>query len=189
MGGVHMPEVIQTIGPQLMQAEFEKLKQRSWSLSETYGRFFGTAYSSRLLNEPMGQDHARGIENKTTTFMEIEQNIARSHRFLGTTTELLKKSPDAVVDLLYNALLLRDADFTGKAGYVRELKEGKPMEQVVHSIIDGPEYREKAIIRLYNELLGRAPDEGGYKDKFQSGKSISAMAKEMRASQEYKNKK
>src|SRR5207245_2056324 len=62
---------------------------------------------------------------------------------------------------LYNDLLGRNAETTGRQAWTAKLDAGSGRDQVVRSIEASPEYRTKLLTDYYASILGRVPDAVG----------------------------
>jgi len=65
------------------------------------------------------------------------------------------------IDKLYQAILQRPADPSGRSYWVGQLNAGYPREQLATNFFLSIESNGRRVDALYATLLGRAPDPGG----------------------------
>ncbi len=96
-------------------------------------------------------------------FAEIPTSISVPLTLPPTTSFVKQGSANAdYVEGLYRAILDRDADASGLAGWAAQLNSGALSRlQVVQGIRNSPEHFTDEITDFYNTLLGRAPDSAG----------------------------
>lgn len=131
-----------------------------------------------------------------TTFSQLQLEFIKGIQFEDRVAKARNESPEKAVDILYRAILDREADPSGKERYLRGVKS-RPIQGLVDEITNSEEGRTRAITRVYQELLGRQPDDEGLKRYYRlvaiSPKgivgSINDVVKEIKASEEYKNRK
>jgi hypothetical protein len=76
------------------------------------------------------------------------------YRRAGSTTPLF-------VDAVYQSVLGRPSDPSGKAYWVNVITNGGSREKVARSLVASTEYRRKTVVAAYQLVLGRNPDVGG----------------------------
>jgi Subtilase family/Domain of unknown function (DUF4214) len=69
--------------------------------------------------------------------------------------------PDQFVESLYNRLLGRGSDPSGKQGWVDALSAGASTADVIRGFLFSEEYCTQRVTELYTTLLARAPDPAG----------------------------
>ncbi|HLJ94790.1 MAG TPA: DUF4214 domain-containing protein [Gemmataceae bacterium] len=96
-------------------------------------------------------------------FAEIPTSISVPLTLPPNTSFVKQGSANAdYVEGLYRAILDRDADASGLAGWTAQLNSGALSRlQVVQGIRNSPEHFTDEITDFYNTLLGRAPDSAG----------------------------
>jgi hypothetical protein len=96
----------------------------------------------------------QALNSNTLTRLQVVQAIRNSPEHFGQE-----------VDAFYRTLLGRPADAAGRAGWVGELENGLPEEQMAFNFLDSPEYLGKGdkyfVDSMYQSLLGRTFDPSG----------------------------
>ena len=168
-----------------------------------YDRIIRRAYQDILQREPdtQGLRHYRieMIDNGWT-----EQDVRRALRTSAEHDRVREQSADRVVRRAYQDILGRQPDQRGLVQYRNEiLKNGWTDRQVREALRKSPEYRQKnamtrekaeeIVRRAYRNVLGREADPAGmtgYVQRVLRDKWTEAdVARELRKSDEYKNKR
>ncbi|MBL9123977.1 MAG: tandem-95 repeat protein, partial [Planctomycetaceae bacterium] len=110
-----------------------------------------------------------------TSRQEIVASFVNSTEYLGR-----------VVDGMYTKYLRRTADAAGRSSWIAAMSAGTTATDVAIAFLSSSEYASRHVSNaafvdgLYRDVLGRAPDAGGYNSnvtKLQSGGSRAALAK------------
>jgi hypothetical protein len=168
-----------------------------------YDRIIRRAYQDILHRAPdeEGLRHYRRemIDNGWT-----EQDVRRALRTSAEHDTVKSDSADRIVRRAYQDILGREPDDRGLAQYRNEIvKNGWTERQVRDALMKSPEYREKnmmtrdkavdIVTRAYRSVLGRDPDPAGLesyvKGVLQNKWTEADVARELRKSDEYKNKR
>jgi len=119
-----------------------------------------------LLTEPAGNSYSVTVASGTTLSNENLGDVLTSITVPLTTpaTSPFPAQGNAnadFVEAVYRAILDRNADSAGLAGWVGELNNGTPRLQVVEAIRNSPEHFTQEVNDFYLTLLGRAADPAG----------------------------
>ncbi len=166
----------------------ERVSQKRLDIGELYERFEGHPVSlPHILADSSFVDTIQNGES----FTELEYSLARKDSFRERVNRAKEQSPEIAVAVLYAAVLDRDLDPEGRETYASQIREGRPVEDILKDMLRSDEYHNRAIAHLYQELLGRDPDPEGqntYLDQFKEGKDVHDVAEFVRSSDEYRNR-
>jgi len=139
---------------------------------QNYGGDLTKLYQDLLNRDPDMQGYQHYLDQLTggRTLDEIKAEIAGSNEaFLRNT---------------YMDILKRDPDEGGMQHYMDQLSGGRPRDEIYKEILGSDEYKKKfgsgtgstmTLDSVYQDLLGRAPDEGGrqhYEQQMAGGRTI-----------------
>lgn len=166
-------------------------------------RIIRRAYQDVLQRDPdaAGLRHYRieMIDNGWT-----EQDVREALRKSPEYDTVKQDSADRIIRRAYQDILGREPDARGLAQYRNEmLKNGWTERQVRDALMKSPEYREKnmmtrdkavaMVTRAYRSVLGRDPDPAGLESYvlgvLRNKWTEADVARELRKSDEYRNKK
>jgi hypothetical protein len=165
----HEPQSTTTIPPEINQL-FESYFSRKPSIKEANACLFRT--------------NKNGV-----SIPEIEAELATSPEFADSVSTLAGQDCGKAVTKIYQTLLKRNPDDDGMNTYKRKIQAEKSAAKTIRAIIQSAEYRQQAITLLHIDLLGRMPNPISLVEKIKSTTPISAIANEIRSTQEYLQKK
>jgi hypothetical protein len=192
-GGFHVDE---SLAAQVQQsnwttAELEAAARAAAAQAEFDAEHPEHAFVRRLYSDLLG----RGIDTGAQGY--IDALDAGSTTRGDVAKAVLESSEYAAryIDGMFKAFLGRGADQPALDGYVDAFHNGASMEDLAAEIISSEEYRAQHagpdgfIQGVYEDLLGRAPDEVGgptYSERYASSDDARSIAREILESQENK---
>lgn len=158
-------------------------------------------HSKKWLGEWLDSTMEQAAENTMSTLVYPDRMITLANNFFDSpefqaNIKRAKNKNALIVDMIFNVMLDRDPDPTGKSYYLALLNNGVATpNDILHSVANSPEFNEHwdvamqnsrdFVKKLYNDILGRKPDKAGFDYYVQSlgaekGMSITAGVKQLK---------
>lgn len=158
--------------------------QASEEYRENTVRQVYSQYLSRAV-DPTGLASWTALLASGGTREQLEAKILASDEFYR---QICGGDRDVFLEKLYQLVLHRPVDPSGRQAFEQELLQGESRANVVAAVLNSPENEQKTVDSLYIELLSRPADAGGlafFRSELAAGASIEPIMAQLAASEEY----